>query len=74
MQERELTQVASELRSHSIFGPKVLVNELRHSDLLRARTDYTGFAPDQQVPYRKTVKKNLVEIAEEYSDHLGLSS
>jgi len=68
----EPSQIANGLRSHSKLGPMVLVNELSHSELLRARTDYTGFAPDRKVAYRKTVKGNLTEIAKEYSRSLGL--
>ncbi len=72
MQEEEPVQVARELRSHDIFGAKVLSNELNHSELLKAKTDYIGFAVDKKVPYNKTVKLNLVKIAKEYSEHLGL--
>lgn len=70
----EPSQIANDLRAHRILGPMVLVNELFHSDVLRARADYTGFAPDRKVPYKNTVKKNLTDIANEYSRSLGLSS
>jgi len=71
-QDGELLKVATQLKAHPTFGPNVLVNELKHSELLRAKSDYTGFAPDQKVPYRETVRNNLVEIAKEYADHLLL--
>lgn len=68
----EPNQIANGLRAHGSLGPMVLVNELSHSQLLRARTDFTGFAPDRKVSYRETVKENLTEIAKEYSRSLGL--
>jgi len=67
-----LLEVASRLRGHPTFGPNVLVNELKHTELLRAKSDYTGFAIDQQVPYRETVRRNLVAIADEYASYLGV--
>ncbi len=70
--DNEPKKIARELRAHTIFGPKVMVNELSHSKLLLAKPDYTGFAVDQSVPYKHVVKKNLVDIADEYSDYLGI--
>ncbi|MDM8560905.1 ParA family protein [Candidatus Parabeggiatoa sp. HSG14] len=59
-------KIARELRGHRELGSKVLVNELKHSELLIAKPDHTGFATDQKVPYKEVVKNNLVEIANEY--------
>ena len=71
--ESDDKDVASGLRKHRELGSKVLVNELKHSKLLRAKPDHTGFATEQKVPYNETVRKNLVEIAKEYYPFLGLS-
>lgn len=71
-QEDEPKKIARELRAHTKFGPLVLVNELPHSKLLRAKPDYTGFAVDQAVPYRKRIRSKLVAIASEYSNYLGI--
>ena len=70
--EDEPKNIARELRAHPKFGPRVLVNELPHSKLLRAKADYTGFAVDQGVPYKETVRERLVAIADEYSAYLGI--
>jgi len=71
-QQGEPIQIADDLRANDRLGRMVLVNELSHSELLRARTDYTGFATDRKVAYKKTVKENLTRIAKEYSRSLGL--
>jgi len=65
-------EIASQLRGDVNFGPKVLVSELHHSLLLRAKPDYTGFAVDQKVPYKHAVRAQLVAIADEYSKFLGI--
>jgi chromosome partitioning protein len=71
--EADDEKVARELRKHHELGSKVLVNELKSSQLLKAKPDHTGFATDIKVSYNQMVKKNLVEIANEYSPFLGLS-
>ncbi len=68
----ESEQAANDLASNPILGPMVLVNRLSHSELLKAKTDYAGFAADKPVSYRQTVKQNLTEIAKEYSKSLGV--
>lgn len=70
--EMEPQKIIREIRAHPTFGPLVMVNELPHSKLLRAKPDYTGFAVDQRVPYKDTIRKKLVAIADEYSDYLGI--
>jgi chromosome partitioning protein len=70
--EVEPQKIIREIRAHPTFGPLVMVNELPHSKLLRAKPDYTGFAVDQRVPYKDTIRRKLVAIADEYSDYLGI--
>ena len=61
-------QVANELLAHNSLGDKVLLEQLSHSEVLKARTDYTGFAIDRPVSHREAVKNNLTAIAQEYCE------
>jgi chromosome partitioning protein len=64
--------IESEIRSHRHFGPNVLVNIIKHSGLLTASRDYTGFAVDRKVPYKRAVRDMLFDVASEYADKLGI--
>lgn len=55
----------NELRGHRRFGPKVLVNILRHSKLLEASSNYTGFATDKPVSYKNLLKTEIRSIVDE---------
>lgn len=62
----------NELRS-SKFGLDMLSGELRYSQILRADTDYTGFAIEKGGPWSYDLKSHLREIASEYADILELT-
>lgn len=62
----------NELRGHHIFGPHVLAARLRHSTLLSAKRDYTGFAADRRVPYREVIARELQTIATEFASAIGI--
>jgi chromosome partitioning protein len=64
-------QIENELRAHSKFGSVVLANALHQSSLLEARSDYTGFATDKGVPYKKLLKTEIVSIVNELAPKLG---
>ncbi len=60
-----------ELRS-SKYGINVLSNELKFSKILRAKTDYTGFATKKGGPWSGNLGRHIKTIATEYSGLLGL--
>lgn len=64
-------EIVSELRSHTEFGPMVLANPVRHSAILAARADYSGFAVDRKAPYRVEIKRMLSVVANELAEKLG---
>ena len=66
-----MTTVEEELRAHSTFGPKVLVNRLVHSKYLSADPSYTGFATDRGGPYSSILRNEIARIVQELSNHLG---
>ena len=65
-------QIESELRSHSLFGSRTLVRPLHESGLLRARSDYTGFASDKGGSWSVTIRKEIRAIADELAPKLGV--
>lgn len=65
--------IENELRGHAKFGATVLVKTLHHSRLLEARADYTGFATDKAVPYRRLLKTEIGEIVNELAPKLGFT-
>jgi chromosome partitioning protein len=62
----------SELRGHNTFGPLVLTNRLRQSQLLVASSGYTGFATDKPVPYRNLLRTEIAAIVAELAQRWGL--
>jgi chromosome partitioning protein len=62
----------NELRAHPTYGPETLVPIVPHSNVLKARSDYTGFAVDRGVPYSATVKDRLTLVAIEIAKKVGL--
>ena len=68
----EMTDVEAELRAHSTFGPKVLVNRLVQSKHLSADPSYTGFATDKGGPYSSVLRSEIGQIVQELSNHLGI--
>lgn len=68
----EQTKIIREIRSSDEFGQLVLVNELKHSEYLQAKQDYTGFGVDQGGPWSTHLESLLNDIAKEYSKTLGV--
>jgi chromosome partitioning protein len=62
----------AELRGHNTFGPLVLTNRLRQSQLLGASSGYTGFATDKPVPYRNLLRTEIGAIVAELAQRWGL--
>ena len=67
----EVVKASQELRGHTVYGPLVLANMIKHTELLRAKSDYTGFARDKKVSHKKNVRSMLTKVAMEYADALG---
>ncbi|RYG99731.1 MAG: ParA family protein [Alphaproteobacteria bacterium] len=64
--------VEAELRGHNLFGVKTLANSLRHSGVLEAKADYTGFATDKKVPWSAALMKEVSAVADELAGKLGV--
>lgn len=64
--------VENELRAHPAFGARTLAKKLYQSSLLRASSDYTGFATDKKVPHKKTLLAKITAIVDEIAAPLGL--
>lgn len=67
-----ITSVEEELRAHTTFGPKVLLNRLVQSKHLSADPSYTGFATDKGGPYSTMLRGEIARIVQEISNHLGI--
>jgi chromosome partitioning protein len=65
--------VENELRSHPVFGALTLASCIYQSNILVASPDYTGFATDKPVPYRKLLSNEISHVVSELTQHLGLS-
>ena len=66
------TTVESEIRSHMEYGPRTLVARIRHTAVLTARPDFTGFGADRGVRNSKTVRNSLITAGTELAGKLGL--
>lgn len=64
--------VEAEVRAHPKFGPRTLASYVPESGVLRARTDYTGFATDRKVRGREKVQAEIGAVAGELAKKLGL--
>ena len=64
--------VERELRSHPVFGSLTLANRIYRSNILAANPDYTGFATDKMVPYRRLLKNELSMVVDELAERIGL--
>ena len=67
-----VVEVISELRAHQVYGPLTLANVVHESGVLRARTDFTGFATDRRVSRSKLLKAEMTSLASELSSKIGL--
>jgi chromosome partitioning protein len=66
--------IENELRAHTVFGAMTLASPVYQSNILIASPDYTGFAIDKPVPYRKLLASELSSVVDELSKRLGLTS
>jgi chromosome partitioning protein len=64
--------VEAELRAHPKFASKTLVNVVPETGVLKAKTDYTGFATDKKGGWSKTVRAEVSLVADELAGKLGL--
>lgn len=64
--------VDTELRGHPDFGGKTLVNVIKESGLLKAKTNYTGFATDRSVPWSATLGREVDLVVDELALKLGV--
>lgn len=64
--------VENALRAHPVFGGETLANKLYQSNILVAKSDYTGFATDKRVAHRATLKARIDAIVLELGKELGL--
>lgn len=62
--------VETELRSDPKYGPMVLGNHLRFSELLAANDGYIGFATDKKAAHTSALKTRLSKIVDELKGHL----
>jgi len=64
------TNVETQLRGDSKYGPMVLGNHLRYSELLAANDGYIGFATDKKAAHSSALKTRLSKIADEIKGRL----
>ncbi len=63
--------VENALRSDPKFGPMVLANSLKFSNLLAANDSHVGFATDKKVAHSSALKTRLSRIVDELKEPLG---
>jgi len=64
--------VEAELRAHPRFASRTLVAVVPESGVLKAKTDYTGFATDKKGGWVKTVRDEVSAVADELAGRLGI--
>ncbi|WP_459592454.1 ParA family protein [Bradyrhizobium diazoefficiens] len=64
--------VEAELRAHPKFASKTLINVVPETGVLKAKTDYTGFATDKKGGWSKTVRGEVSLVADEVAGKIGL--
>ena len=65
--------IEDELRSHPELGPATLKSRLHQSNLLLAKTGFTGFATDRRVPYKNRLRKEISAVATELAELMGVA-
>jgi chromosome partitioning protein len=66
------TAVEAELRAHPRFASRTLINVVPETGVLKAKTDYTGFATDKKGGWSATVRAEVSLVADELAGKLGL--
>jgi chromosome partitioning protein len=64
--------VVRQLRGHDDYGPLTLVSDIRHSESLRAKSDYSGFAVDRRRSHVSKLQAMLDAAADEIAEKVGL--
>ncbi|MDQ1094242.1 chromosome partitioning protein [Xanthomonas sacchari] len=64
--------VENQLRAHPSFGKRTLSTPLYHSGVLVASPGYTGFATDKKVAYAARATSNVLDLAKELAEELGV--
>lgn len=65
--------IETELRSHPELGRATLESRLHHSRILVAQPGFTGFATDKRVPYKYRLKNEILAVAAELAELMGVS-
>lgn len=65
--------IENELRSHPELGPATLKSRLHQSNLLLAKPGFTGFATDRRAPYKNRLKNEILAVATELAELMGVA-
>ncbi|WP_426314099.1 ParA family protein [Methylobacterium fujisawaense] len=68
----DVASIEAELRAHPDFGKKVLARVIHETSLLKAKTDYTGFATDRRAPWSSLLRQEVTAFANELGNRLGV--
>lgn len=66
------TAVEAELRAHPKFAARTLGGTIAETNVLKARTDYTGFAADRKVAWKEKLLAEISVVTDELVKKLGL--
>jgi len=67
-----VTEIEQQILAEAYFGPRLLPVRLHESGVLRARSDYTGFASDRRVSNRTVIRSELRKVGLELCTRVGL--
>jgi len=64
--------IEDELRGHPVFGADTLASVIHSSQILVAKSDYTGFATDKPAPNKVKLRDNFAAVATELATRLNI--
>ena len=67
-----VTEIEQQILVEPYFGPRLLPVRLHDSGVLRARSDYTGFASERRVSNRTVIRAELRKVGLELCTRVGL--
>ena len=67
-----VTEIEQQILVEPYFGPRLLPVRLHDSGVLRARSDYTGFASERRVSNRTVIRTELRKVGLELCTRVGL--
>jgi chromosome partitioning protein len=70
--KKPVTEIEQQILAEAYFGPRLLPVRLHDSGVLRARSDYTGFASDRRVSNRTVIRSELRKVGLELCARVGL--